>query len=592
MSFLLLFLLAAGLNIVLGWHDWPAVLAGSLSDPDSYMRLLRIEQGVQAGHLVVTVARDDSGAGVYVEWSRLLDALLWLMAAPLAPFLGWHKALYAVGVAWGPLGVGFLGVALAWAVEPFAARRYLWTAAAAAGVLPGFTTVAVPGVVHYHVLLLAMIALTAGCVGRAWRDDRWMGFLAGLSGGFAIWLTPETMPFILAAYAVLLLRWWRSKNGMVLLTTAAGCFDVLGFGFFLDPPGGGYGVPAVDRLSYVYVAMALVLLGGAGALVWLQTRLRPALATWRGPLGVALLGALLGGWVAAFPRVAMGPYGILPPGEAKAFFGVMTELQPVRGMSLLVFLFPGLCATAYALARVLPRRGPDFAAMAAPDMFGMPKRQPLLWAYIAVCGAVTLALGAKFMLFVGFSCLLAAAMLPVAMSEMSSRWAARPGRASFARITALALVLAVPMLGVVALPAPRAAAAPAGGAYPSCALRHAAPLLALAEGQVVLAQVEDTPELLYRSQVETVGSLYQHGIPGYLRDRAAWRVVPGEKVPPEVSATAARFVLFCPMAGRYALVRDLPKTTLWDALEAGTVPPWLSLAGSNVDGWRLYKITP
>ena len=76
--YFLLFLLAAGLNIVQGWHFWPPVLAGSLNDPDSYMRLLRIEQGVRAGHLVVNVARDDSGAGVYVEWSRLLDGLLWL----------------------------------------------------------------------------------------------------------------------------------------------------------------------------------------------------------------------------------------------------------------------------------------------------------------------------------------------------------------------------------------------------------------------------------------------------------------------------------------------------------------------------------
>ncbi|HUW80582.1 MAG TPA: hypothetical protein VMV54_06785, partial [Acidocella sp.] len=135
MIFLLLFLLSAGLNILLGVHAWPAVLAGSLNDPDSYMRLLRIEQGIHAGHLVNMVARDDSGAGVLVEWSRLLDALLWLMAAPLAVFIGWHRALYAAGVALGPLSVGALGAVLAWVVEPFAARRYLWTAAVAAAVV-------------------------------------------------------------------------------------------------------------------------------------------------------------------------------------------------------------------------------------------------------------------------------------------------------------------------------------------------------------------------------------------------------------------------------------------------------------------------
>jgi hypothetical protein len=108
---------------------------------------------------------------------------------------------------------------------------------------------------------------------------------------------------------------------------------------------------------------------------------------------------------------------------------------------------------------------------------------------------------------------------------------------------------------------------------------------------VVLAPADDTPELLYRTQVETIGSLYQHGLRGYLRARAAWRVAPGAQVPAAVRATKAKFVLFCPSAGRYPLVADLPKTTLWDALEAGTPPAWLQLLGSNDQGWRLYKIT-
>jgi hypothetical protein len=128
--------------------------------------------------------------------------------------------------------------------------------------------------------------------------------------------------------------------------------------------------------------------------------------------------------------------------------------------------------------------------------------------------------------------------------------------------------------------------------YPSCSLRQIAPLLAPAAGQIVLAGPEDAPELLYRSNVMTVGSLYHHGVAGYLRDRTAWRAQPGAQVPPEVTATQAGWVLFCATPGRYILVQDLPKDTLWDALEAGTPPPWLHLAGTNSDGWRLYKITP
>ncbi len=216
MIYPLLFLLAAGLNILLGLHQWHYVLAGNLQDPDSYMRLLRIEQGVRAGHFVTNVAGDQSGAGVMVEWSRLLDIIIWLLAAPLVPFLGWHKALFAAGVALGPLGVGALGVSLAWAVEPVSLRRHLWAAAAAAAILPALASIALPGVVHYHVALLALIALTAGCVLRAAREDTWFGFLAGLSGGFAIWMTPETMPFVLMSYAALALRWLQARNATTL----------------------------------------------------------------------------------------------------------------------------------------------------------------------------------------------------------------------------------------------------------------------------------------------------------------------------------------------------------------------------------------
>ncbi len=591
MIFLLLFLLSAGLNILLGAHGWPAVLAGSLNDPDSYMRLLRIEQGIQAGHLVNMVARDDSGAGVLVEWSRLLDALLWLMAAPLAVFIGWHRALYAAGVALGPLSVGALGAVLAWVVEPFAARRYLWTAAVAVALLPGLLTFAVPGVVHYHVLLLVLIALTAGFVARAWTNDTWFGFLAGLSGGFAIWLTPETMPFVLMAFGALLIRWLTIRMGGTLMACAAGFFDVMGVALTIDPPQGSWGVPEIDRVSLVYVVLAMLLLAGSGAL-W---RLEMHPEKWRRWAGLALMAFLILVWVAIFPKVIMGPYGIMSPEDMKKFFGVMLELQPVRGLSAVVFLWPGALALGYALWRA--KAGAytgdsrlDLNSLVTPPVFQVAlNRGRVLWLYIAACTLVALVLGVQFILFVGFSACVAAALLPLALSEMSLRFEEKPALAMLARLTVLFAVLGVPMIAAMGPSKPVATAA---GKFPSCSLRHIAPLLAPAAGSVVLAEAQDTPELLYRTKVETVGSLYQHGVPGFLRARDAWRAEPGAAVPGAVLATGAKYVLFCPGAERYLPVADLPKTTLWDALEANMPPPWLTLAGTDGVGWRLYKIIP
>jgi hypothetical protein len=88
-----------------------------------------------------------------------------------------------------------------------------------------------------------------------------------------------------------------------------------------------------------------------------------------------------------------------------------------------------------------------------------------------------------------------------------------------------------------------------------------------------------------------VGSLYHHGIAGFLALRAAWRATPGATPPAAVMATGASFVLFCPAAGRTLLVADLPRTTLWDALLTSRPPPWLRLvATAPAGGYRLYAI--
>ena len=228
--------------------------------------------------------------------------------------------------------------------------------------------------------------------------------------------------------------------------------------------------------------------------------------------------------------------------------------------------------------------------MAGPALLTGQPRQRLLWLYIAAWGMVSLVLGARYLLFVGFPTLLAAALLPVVLSQISVKCAAREALAGTLRVAVLVLVLGAPAL--VAMAAAPARATVGSTHYPSCSLRHIAPLLAPASGEAVLAQAEDTPELLYRTKVQTIGSLYQHGVPGFLRARAAWRAVPGNTIPPAVAAAKADWVLFCPSAGRFILVQDLPKDTLWDALEAGTPPPWLHKAGQNADGWVLYKVTP
>lgn len=570
-----IFIIGAVLEALAGFAAWPGVFAGNLNDPDSYMRLERIFQGVQQGRLINIVARDDSGAGVLVEWSRLLDALIWVMAAPLAPLLGWHRALFCAGVAIGPLGVGVLGTALAFTAEPLAASGFLWLAPVAAALLPGLKVFSAPGVVHYHVLLLAMIGFTAGFALRAGQSgDRWQYFLTGVCGGIAIWLTPETMPFVLMIFAGLLMVWVNAPKGAGIAACAAGFFDVLGFAVAIDPPAGGYGVPEIDRLSVVYVILALLLLIG-GVALWRLERLK--IARLRRVWGVGLMCGLLLVWVAAFPQVAEGPYGIMDAAAQKMFFGAMLELQPLsRPGDLLQFLLPGAVAVVYAA----------FKAVFSARLLGR-----WLWGWACICGALALILGKMFLLFVEFPAGFAAALLPVALSDASYHFRTAPLRAMLTRVSLIFLVLLLPDLPALAQIGHPAAAA--SKEYPSCALSRIGALLRPSAGQVVLANAAVSPELLWRSAVKTTGSLYQHGVPAYLRARAAWRAPPGVAVPADFAATGAAYVLFCPSADRYALVAGLPPTTLWDVLQAGRPIPWLvEIATDKATGWRLYQVRP
>jgi len=562
-----LFAIGAGLEIVVGAQFWPGVLAGHLTYADSYMRLERILQGVHAGHLTNIVARDDSGAGVLVEWSRLLDFFIWALALPFAAVIGWKNALFVAGVALGPIGTGLLGVALAFAAERFVLRGLLWVMPLAAAVLPALQNYAAPGAVTHHVLLLAAIALTAGLVVRAWDGDTGWNFLAGAAGGFAVWLTPETMPFVLLSYGVLLLRWLELPEGAGLAACGAGFSDVLGFGFAIDPPVGGYGVAEIDRLSVVFAALGLaLLLIGAG--LWRLEKVKTI--SHRRAAGMAVAVLVMAAWLALFPKILLGPYGLMSPADAKLFFGQIEEMQPARadGTSF-AFLWPGMMALVAAVVCCVRSR--DWR-----------------WWYVLACLCAVLVLGVKFLRFAPVSSAAGAVVLAIALTRVSVRFVDRPGLAAACRIGLLALLFLVPRL-----PALAQAFKPGGPELASCDLRKFAPALGVAAGNVVLADVNETPELLWRTKILTVGSLYHHGIGGFLRDRAAWRVVPGMVEPPEVAATGAQYVLFCTGAGRSALVGDLPQTTLWDALLAGKAPPWLSaVAADPATGWRLYKVEP
>lgn len=538
---------------------------GALQDPDSYMRLVRMQEALDGGRWFGdVVSRDASGAGVVIPWSHLLDGVLLGLRFPLTFFLPAGDALFWAGLIFNALSVGMLGLVCAWAVAPIAKRGWLWIAAFGVAAAAPVIAYAQLGTVTHHIALFTLAVTTWGAAGRAaFGSARW-GAAAGLSASAGIWLSPEAMPFGMMGFGAILLSWIvRPSPKVALALSAYGStfLATIAFALAIDPPHAGYAAPQLDRLSIVFLWLAAIVC----ALAWLPRGLAyvnlSAFARFAAAGFACVAGAAL--WLALFPDYFRGLSGLMTPEEAAAFFASMQEMQPIDSRRLYAACaLPGVLAIIGALACAVLRK---------------ELRPRTLFLYAALCAAACLTLSFQHVRFSSYAAAQAAMMLAVLLSNVRGRWAAlaRPGL--------VAVFLAAP-------PTLAAAFSPAGDASnrrEGCSVREAVPLLAPYPSAVVLAHVDDGPELLYRTQMKIVGALYHSGIKGFMRLRAAWDASALDSAPPELRAAEVRYILFCqgpPSAGA-------SQTTLLDRLNNRNPPPWLRLLASDgAAGWLLFQV--
>lgn len=570
-DWLLYALLPSLTAVAMSIRSLPDVLAGGLVNPDNYMRLVRLEEGLRTNAVGYVVHRDGSGAGTLVHWSHLLDTLLLLIAAPLRLFMDMHGALHAAAVGFGPLCMAGLGLALAWAAAPFVHRRWLWLAPVAAALSASILPYGLAGEAHHHVLLVIVVAMTSGFAVRAGvgMTRRYDGPAMGAWAGLGIWLSPESMPFTLMAFGGVWLAWLLSQHdalARMIREAAAGFVTVVGTAFTVDPPYAGYGSVEIDRISIVYVGLAAAIAAMAAATLVIA-RLRAS----RLIAGVAVPLLCIAFWLGCFPSVMLGPDGLMSVHDAHAMMDTIVEMQPAHGIDdALKYLLGGSIAS-LALA-----------------WLSLSSRSVLL-GYAALCSVVAVGLGAMHIRFSAYAAAVAAMMLPILITRFSARFAewSEP-RQAMVRITVMTAFVLVPFV-ISLTPAQADAHAPG----PSCSLASGASLLADHAGQIVMASPNASPELLYRTQVLTVGSLYHKNVAAFMRLHAAWRSSPSETEPDAARATHAALVLFCPTSIRSMLVADTPADTLLDRLSRKQVPPWLHrLSEDPQSGTVLYEVMP
>ncbi len=571
------FLIGTGLALLASVSSGAGAFRGVVTDPDTAMRLLRLQDSLQAGHVIHAVWRDNAGNGTILHWSHLLDGLILLIAAPVAAVGGWPAGLAWVTIIFGPMSVGLLAVAVAWAVLPVAQSTPLetgggssapvWLAAVALGLSPAVVQYGLVGVVHHHVLLAVTSACGAGWAIRAVRGGGTIaGAGIGISAALGLWLSPEALAFGLMALGAVWVAWLadpRADLARAVATAGSALFAVTAVAWLLDPPAIGYQAAEPDRLSVMFVWLA------AGAAVSSALALRD---TWARPIAVLFGFGTAAAWLTVFPQVLRGTAGLMDPAQARAFFDGILEMSPVRdGAGVATHLLRG-----------------GMAALFLAWLACYVRVSAAL--YAAACGVVMVVLASQHVRFAAYPATFAAGVLPIAVAR-----AMRSGLSDHAvarvRIAIIGVFLALPAFAGYGLAGySSVAVATTGGAAASgldtqiCSLDDAVALTLPLGSSVVLAPVNEGPILLWRTRVRTVGSLYHRGIDGFMRLQRAWY----DPADPQtaVTATKAEYILFCAQPGLAA-----PDHSLAAQLNGHQTPAWLDQAASS-GGYVLYRVRP
>jgi hypothetical protein len=573
------FVLAAAVVLLSAPGNFKDVAQGSLVDPDSYMRLVRLREALEQGRWFgYTIAGDASGQGVTTHWSHALDLVILLLRAPLLLVMSPEAALFWAGALLGPVTVGLLGLLCAWAVAPLAPAKWRWFAAFAVAATPPIIGYGQLGGVTHHIALVAAVIGAWGGGGRVVLGRVSGGVLLGFFTALGIWLSPEAMPFSMMAFGAAFLAWLAKPSDAVARALEAAGLAFLGFltlALAFDPPPSGYSAAELDRLSVTFLWLAAFVC----ALCWLPRFLggrallvRAVALAVGGVVAIAL-------WLALFPGYLGGLTGMMSAEEAQALFPNNAEWQPLDTPALfLTVAGPGTLAVISAFALALVRRGTPAA---------------LLWAYAGACAAACVGLAALHIRFAPYQSAIGAMMLPVLLSMVPE------GGAGAWRIllrpALLAAFLVLPPIAASFYQPPEvysAEGADAPESAPRCPMKAAFRLLQPYPGAVVVADLNIGPELLYRTEVKIVGSLYLWNTAGAMRLRAAWRARDLDGVATELRAAGAQYVLACRGTRRSPFV-DGPDTTLFDRLNRGDPPGWLRPAAQGEGtGWTLYEVPP
>jgi len=585
------------------WNlDHNVVQYGNLADSDGYAHLLRVERLIATGNwLDASLPRANAPFGGSLHWTRPFDVLLIALALPMAPLLGFAKALYWSGALIGPLLHLATAAAMAWAAAPLVGTSAALIAAALTATQFGVLGYATVGHADHHVLLALIAVVAFGFTVRALAATGGGGVRHALAAGvvFAVgnWVGTEAQIPAALAIAVLGLTWvaGNDRAGERNMALALGLFGGIAAATLIERGPARYFAVEYDRLSVVHLTQAAVVATFWAAVASLARRGRePA-----GPMtrllaagGAAALGLAL--MRALYPKILINPLKDFDP-EILRIFGGVSEYAPITDLPhLLLYLGAAVFALPWAAKRLRQE-------WAGGDRWG--------WLLlIAACVVyVVLALGwIRWSLYAGLFLLVALADLMLAADASIDRRFAPPWRAPVKVLAMIALAVGPLALGAAGGFVGDKAAAGPPPPMPLAEDPRACPLQPMARflesppwsarPRIILASANFGAELLYRTR-HRVLAIIHHRIATGILDGV--RILGGGKdneIHALVREREVDLILLCRFGSDDTYFwKGKGDGIFYRRLQRGELPSWLreaTLPAALKGRFRLFEVLP
>lgn len=561
----------------------PVVKQGQLFDPDCYMRLVRVEQLAATGDWYDSrVSRSNFPYGETLHWTRAFDLVLLLGAWPLAPLLGFQKALWSWGVVVSPL-LGVLSLfGILWATRPVLERNGQRLILVLFLCQPLLLSAFLLGRIDHHSLLVFLFVFLLGCLFRmATAENASHCLLGGVLAALAIWVSVESLIAIVLVTGTLTVLWiiYRESYGLKLfyfyLSLLAASFLLI----FVERPLSSLLAAEYDRVSIVHFTIFFIITISSAIISRIKSE-KPfcRLVT----AGVFFFLGLLFQW-SFFPDFFKGPYVKVDPAAAAFWLSGVKEVQPLFSLSMsikVMVIGPLLLSAVFLFYTARQHNRNTDARLMVPLalgllLFGGLTFFQIRWVYYSsIIVVMVLAL---------FLCRVLACL------ESSEKWQA------LKKVTAICIIC-TGFIFASHLTA-RVENKNSGTPYYQLQLKALCEWLAVSgevrPGSAILANLDFGPEILYRTSGNVIATPYHRNGEGISFYHGVMSAESDNQANLMIEERGIDLVVLCPHYDpKFSFENRSGESTFFERLLLGQIPPWLEpvkLPGGLDQDFMIFK---